>query len=88
MSFPKDFLWGAATASYQIEGGWREGGKGPSIWDDLTAKHANMPFVSVGAPYGDVLVCDKNYFGTDGALRLMADLYNDAEKKGLVSAVV
>ena len=59
-----------------------------SIWDDLTAKHANMPFVSVGAPYGDVLVCDKNYFGTDGALRLMADLYNDAEKKGLVSAVV
>lgn len=59
-----------------------------SIWDDLTAKHNNMPFVSVCAPYGDVLVCDKNYFGTDGALGLMADLYNDAEKKGLVSAVV
>ena len=59
-----------------------------SIWDDITAKHANMPFVSVCAPYGDVVVGDKNYFGCDGAISLMADLYNDTEKKGLVSAVV
>ena len=33
MHFPKDFSWGAASASYQIEGGAKEGGKGPSIWD-------------------------------------------------------
>lgn len=36
MSFPKDFIWGAATASYQIEGGAQEESKGPSIWDTFS----------------------------------------------------
>ena len=36
-SFPPDFLWGAATASYQIEGAAHEAGRGESVWDRFCA---------------------------------------------------
>lgn len=39
--FPKDFLWGGATAANQFEGGWDQGGKGPSIFDAATAGAVN-----------------------------------------------
>src|ERR1700740_2807818 len=51
--FPKDFLWGAATASYQIEGAWNEDGKGESIWD----RFAHTPGRIRGGDTGDV-ACD------------------------------
>ncbi|MDY4646811.1 MAG: family 1 glycosylhydrolase, partial [Aerococcus suis] len=41
--FPKDFLWGGAVAAHQLEGGWLEDGKGPSVADVLTAGAAGQP---------------------------------------------
>ena len=35
--FPSDFVWGAATASYQIEGATRDDGRGESVWDRFAA---------------------------------------------------
>ncbi|MGH3436978.1 MAG: GH1 family beta-glucosidase [Sciscionella sp.] len=37
MDFPGDFLWGVATAAFQIEGAVREGGRGVSVWDTFCA---------------------------------------------------
>ena len=51
--FPKDFLWGCATASYQIEGAWKEDGKGESIWDRFSHTVGKVK----GGDTGDV-ACD------------------------------
>ena len=40
MGFKKDFIWGGATASYQVEGAAYEDGKGLNIWD-ISAKTAD-----------------------------------------------
>ncbi len=48
--FPEHFLWGAATASYQIEGAAREDGRGASIWDDF----ANTPGKTYQGQSGEV----------------------------------
>jgi beta-glucosidase len=48
--FPSGFLWGTATASYQIEGAWNEDGKGASIWDT----YAHTPGKIKNGDTGDV----------------------------------
>jgi beta-glucosidase len=37
--FGSDFIWGTATAAYQIEGAWNIDGKGASVWDNFTHEH-------------------------------------------------
>jgi len=51
--FPKNFFWGTATAAYQIEGAWKEDGKGESIWD----RFAHTPGKAKNGDTGD-LACD------------------------------
>lgn len=53
MSFKKDFVWGAATASYQIEGAAYEDGKGLNIWDD----YCKIPDKILNGDTGDI-ACD------------------------------
>ena len=36
LTYPKGFLWGCATAAYQIEGGAQADGRGPSVWDTFS----------------------------------------------------
>jgi len=53
MSFPKNFIWGAATSAYQIEGAAAEDGRGPSIWDDFCRRPGAITDGASGA-----IACD------------------------------
>ncbi|RME84744.1 MAG: beta-glucosidase [Caldilineae bacterium] len=66
--FPPGFLFGTATSAYQIEGGWNEDGKGPSIWDVF----AHTPGKIATGETGDVACNTYHDFQTD--IELMAEL--------------
>ncbi|MEU8237179.1 GH1 family beta-glucosidase [Actinoplanes missouriensis] len=68
ITFPDGFVWGAATASYQIEGAAREDGRGPSIWDTFS----RTPGKVHAGHTGDV-ACD-HYHRYAEDVALMADL--------------
>ena len=67
-AFPEDFLWGVATASYQVEGAAREDGRKPSIWDTFS----KTPGKVAHGHTGDVSVDQYHRYPEDVAL--MRDL--------------
>lgn len=68
LRFPDGFVWGTATASYQVEGAVTEDGRGPSIWDTFSAIPGNV----VGGDTGQV-ACD-HYHRWPQDLDLMSQL--------------
>ncbi len=68
LTFPDDFLFGSATASYQIEGAVQEDGRGPSIWDTFS----HTPGKVWNDDTGDV--ADDHYHRLEADLDLMAEL--------------
>jgi beta-glucosidase len=68
VTFPDGFLWGAATASYQIEGAAREGGRGRTVWDTFSHTEGKV----ARGHTGDV-ACD-HYHRVDDDVAMMADL--------------
>ncbi len=66
--FPNDFLWGTATAAYQIEGAVDEDGRAPSIWDTFSHTPGNV----LDGDTGDV-ACD-HYHRWQDDVRLMQQL--------------
>lgn len=67
-SFPQGFLWGSATAAYQVEGAVREGGRGPTIWDTFS----HTPGKTYNGDTGDV--ADDFYHRYPSDIALMRDL--------------
>ncbi|HXX14960.1 MAG TPA: family 1 glycosylhydrolase [Candidatus Eremiobacteraceae bacterium] len=62
--FPDGFLWGAATAAYQVEGAWNADGKGESIWDKFTHTVGKVK----GGTTGDVACDEYHLYPQDMAL--------------------
>ena len=62
--FPDGFLWGTATAAYQVEGAWNEDGKGESIWDKFTHTVGKVK----GGTTGDVACDQYHLYAQDFAL--------------------
>jgi beta-glucosidase len=62
--FPPGFIWGAATAAYQVEGAWKEDGRGESIWD----RFAHTPGRVLNNDNGDVACDSYHRFPEDIAL--------------------
>ncbi|SFH63923.1 glycoside hydrolase family 1 protein [Pisciglobus halotolerans] len=63
-AFPKSFLWGSASAAYQVEGAWDEDQKGVSVWDEFV----NIPGKTFKGTTGEVAVDHYHRYKEDVAL--------------------
>jgi len=72
LAFPKEFVWGCASAAYQVEGAWNEDGKGPSIWDTFV----HTPGHVVNGETADITVDHYHRYRED--VTLMKELGLDA----------
>ncbi|XP_038972077.1 beta-glucosidase 12-like isoform X1 [Phoenix dactylifera] len=72
-SFPAGFIFGTSSSAYQYEGGARDGGRGPSIWDAFTHKH---PEKILDRSNGDVAVDSFHRYKED--VDIMRDIGMDA----------
>lgn len=68
MKFPKDFLFGAASAAYQVEGAWNEDGKGLTNWDVFS----KIPGKTFEGTNGDIAVDHYHRYKED--IKLMAEM--------------
>ncbi|MEU0155767.1 GH1 family beta-glucosidase [Micromonospora fulviviridis] len=68
VEFPEGFVWGTATAAYQIEGAAKEDGRGPSIWDT----YSHTPGLTHNGDTGDVAADHYHRWAED--LRHLAEL--------------
>ncbi len=68
MGFPSDFLWGCATASYQVEGATEEDGRTPSIWDTFAKEPGRVEAGNDGS-----VACDQ-YHRYEEDVELIASL--------------
>jgi beta-glucosidase len=66
--FPENFLWGTATAAYQVEGAATEDGRGPSIWDTFSHTEGKVRHGDTGD-----IACDQ-YHRLEEDLDLMSEL--------------
>jgi len=64
VTFPPDFAWGTATASYQVEGAVHEGGRGESIWDSFSHEEGRI----LNGDTGDVTSDQYHRYAEDVAL--------------------
>lgn len=73
-SFPKDFVWSASTAAYQIEGAWNKDGRGEGFWDYLS--HAGPTLRPGGFIIGNATgdIADDSYHKYKEDVKILKEL--------------